>query len=190
MQHAKIALWSEAGYLEAECHASVRHEYVAGQIFAMAGGSKAHNIIALNLATRLRAHLRGWPCRTYMADMKVRLEKSQAYYYPDVVVSCHAADTARNGPSDYLTAPGLIVEVLSASTETIDRREKRLAYMQLPSLREYVLIDSQTRRIEIYRKNEQGEITLDIPAEGEIFSLDSVSLTLAFADVYEDADVD
>lgn len=190
MQHAKLIPWSEADYLRAERDAPVRHEYVGGRIFAMAGGSKAHNTIALNVAARLRSHLRGRPCRTFIADMKVRLENSRSYYYPDAVVTCHPKDLSPDSPVDYLTQPSLIIEVLSASTETIDRREKLLAYAQLPAPLEYVLIDSSKRQVEIYRKDADGELVQEIPAQDESVNLDSVSLRLTFEAVYEDSGVD
>ncbi len=190
MQRAKWVPWSEVEYLRAEREGVLRHEYLAGQIFAMAGGSKAHNIIALNVAARLRAHLRGRPCRAFIADMKVRLEHAQCYYYPDVVVTCHPRDMAPEGPADYLIEPALIIEVLSASTETTDRREKLPAYMRLPGPVEYVLIDSSKRQIEIYRKAETGEVVQEIPAPGESVNVDSVGLCLTFEAIYEDSGVE
>lgn len=190
MQHAKITPWSEADYLRAEREASVRHEYVAGRIFAMAGATKAHNTIAGNLFASLRAHLRGRPCRVFIADMKVRLESSRSYYYPDVVVTCHPKDLAPDSPIDYVTEPSLIIEVLSASTESIDRREKLLAYAQLPGPLEYVLIDSSKQQVEIYRKNSTGELVQEIPARDESVHLESVELELSFKAIYEDSGVD
>jgi Uma2 family endonuclease len=190
MQHAKLVPWSEAEYLRAEREAALRHEYVAGRIFAMAGGSKAHNTIAGNVFASLRAHLRGRPCRAFIADMKVRLESSRSYYYPDVVATCHPKDTSPDGPVDYLTEPSLIIEVLSPSTETIDRREKLLAYAQLPAPLEYVLIDSAKRDVEIYRKDADGALVQEIPAQDETVNLDSVSLRLTFEAIYEDSGVD
>jgi len=190
MQHAKLVPWNEADYLRVEREAAVRHEYVAGQIFAMAGGTKAHNTIAGNVFASLRAHLRGRPCRTFIADMKVRLENARSYYYPDVVVTCHPKDMAPDSPVDYLTEPSLIVEVLSASTESIDRREKLLAYAQLPASLEYVLIDSSKRQVEIYRKDPNGELVQEIPAQDETVNLESVSLRLTFEAIYEDSGVD
>ena len=113
----------------------VKHEYGAGQIFAMVGVSRDHNRIALNLFKLLEAHLYGGPCQIYVAEVKVRVEKADAFYYPDIAVTCDASDTEKY----YLTHPCLIVEVLSPSTEGIDRREKLMAYQQLESLQEYIL---------------------------------------------------
>lgn len=186
MQHATVTLLTEADYLAGESYSPIRHEYVDGHVYAMTGASKAHNTIVLNIATRLHAHLRGSPCRAYVADMRVRVEAARAYYYPDVVVTCAGPDTTADAPSHYLTAPVLIVEVLSETTETVDRREKMRAYAQLESLREYLLVDSRSARAELYRKRPEGGWEQWIAAPGETLRLDSVGLALAVDDLYED----
>ena len=186
MQHATVALLTEADYLAGEPYSAIRHEYVDGYIYAMTGASKGHNTIVLNIATRLHAHLRGSPCRAYVADMRVRVETARAYYYPDVVVTCAGPDTAADAPSHYLTAPVLIAEILSETTETLDRREKMRAYAQLDSLREYLLVDSRSARAELYRTRPDGGWEQWIAAPGETLRLDSVGLDLAVADLYED----
>ena len=107
-------------YLEAERNAPMRHEYVAGQIFAMAGASDAHNTIAGNFFGRLKSDLRGRPCRVYISDMKVWIEAAQAFYYPDVVVTCDPEDNGEYSK----TRPCLIVEVTSPTTTVMDHREK------------------------------------------------------------------
>jgi Uma2 family endonuclease len=191
MQHARLSYLSEAEYLQGEEGTDVRHEYVAGQTFAMAGASKAHNAISLNLVGQIRSHLRGSPCRTYMADMKVRVEHADgvSHYYPDVVVTCSPQDTRPDAPTHYLLDPILVVEVLSAATESTDRREKMLAYGRLRGLKEYLLVDSQRQCVEIYRKNESGGWDVDIPAADETVNLSSINLELGFADIYEDSGV-
>lgn len=188
MQHALLETLDEAAYLEAEREAGVKHEYVAGEVFAMAGASKTHGTLALNAAFALRAHLRGGPCRTWIADMKVRVAAVSAYYYPDVVVSCDARDLAADAPQDYLEAPQLIVEVLSPATEVIDRREKWLAYRRLASLQEYVLIDQARRWVEVYRRTPFGW-TQDIYTDAEVVDLASVGLALPMAELYADSGV-
>ncbi len=113
-------------YLKLEQDVEVRHEYVAGQIYAMAGASEAHNLIVTNLIAILRPHLRGSSCRTFVSDMKVKVKTQQAdiFYYPDLLVTCDSNDNKKY----FKTNPNLIVEVLSDSTETTDRREKRINY--------------------------------------------------------------
>lgn len=180
--HAHLSPLSVADYLEDELHSQVRHEYVAGRVFAMAGASEAHNLIAGNLYTALRAHLRGGGCRTFMPDMKVRVEKTQAFYYPDVLVTCDPEDTEQYHKS----RPCLIIEVLSPATETIDRREKLLAYQALDSLKEYVLVTQDRTQIEVYRRDGAGGWWVDTYIGGEGIHLQSVGVTLPITSVYED----
>jgi Uma2 family endonuclease len=169
-------------YLEVEQDAPVRHEYVAGQIYAMAGASDEHNTIALNVATLLRSHVRGGPCRVYISDMKVRIEITDVFYYPDVLVTCDPEDTGRYAK----TRPVLIVEVTSPPTTVTDHREKLLAYQKLPSLREYVTIAQHEMRVEIYRRDKRGHWWLETYGPEHSFELESVNLEIAVKDVYED----
>ena len=151
---------SEAQYLAQEQRSPARSEYVAGQVFAMTGASLRHNVIALNIATLLRQHLRGTPCRTFMADAKLRVAKLQSIYYPDVMVTCDPR-YVQVGTADHLVdAPRLVVEVLRESTAGTDRREKMQAYRSLPSLLEYVLVSQDEPLVEVHRRN--GDIGWDI----------------------------
>jgi Uma2 family endonuclease len=133
-------------YLEAELTAPVKHEYIAGHIYAMVGSSKVHNLVALALASALRSHLHGRPCQVFMADVKVYVKNATAFYYPDVV----ACDRGDSDPY-VVTKPLLIVEVLSPSTERIDREEKLHNYRQLDSLAEYILISPETKEAVVHR---------------------------------------
>ncbi len=123
-----------ADYLAGEAYSDLRHEYAAGEIYAMVGGTSAHNAITLNLASALRSHLSGSGCRTFMSDMKVRVQDQ--FYYPDVLVTREPWD--KNAL--YQTQPVLIIEVLSESTEQKDRFHKRAAYQTLDSLKEYMIV--------------------------------------------------
>lgn len=175
--------FSPSDYLEWEKENEVKHEYLDGEVFAMAGASDAHVTITLNLASILRNHVRGSPCRTYMADMKVRVETANAFYYPDVMVTCDPRDTAE----EYFKAhPSLIVEVLSASTAAFDRGRKFAAYRTLESLREYMLVDTDAVNVEIFRRDASGHWVLYTYAEGEEIELQSVGLTMPVEAVYED----
>ncbi len=180
-KHAVIETISVADYLAGEQVAEVRHEYVAGQVFAMVGATRGHNLVALNIASFLRRHLSGSPCSTYMSDMKVRIEAADAFYYPDVMVSCETL------PLDaiYLEQPILIVEVLSPSTENIDRREKRLNYQKLPSLREYILVSPDVMQVEVYRRQGDGFSGLDCyDSMDEAVALTSVDARIPLAEIY------
>ncbi|MFN5952773.1 MAG: Uma2 family endonuclease [Dolichospermum sp.] len=174
-------------YLELEQTSDIRHEYFAGEVFAMAGGSKEHNIITLNIASRLRSRLRGSSCNVFMSDMKVRInlanENQTIFYYPDVIVSCDTEDQDRY----FLNYPCLIIEVLSPSTETIDRREKLLNYRSLASLKEYVLISQDQVKVEVYRQDEKRNWTIQtLINRDDKLHLDSVGLILEMTDIYED----
>lgn len=129
---AQLAYISFPDYLKAEESSQIRHEYLNGQIFAMTGRSREHNLITLNIDTQLRNHLRGKSCQVFVSDMKVRIEKDDVSYYADVVVTCNPQDKE----NFFLTKPCLIVEVLSPSTENIDRREKLMAYKKIEDLQE------------------------------------------------------
>jgi len=168
-------------YIEGELHAEVRHEYLAGEVYAMTGASAPHNVIAGNLFSALHAHLRGGPCRVFMSDMKVRIQDAgeDYFYYPDLMVACRAEDNARY----WREQPTLIVEVLSESTERIDHREKRWAYQRIAALEEYVLLAQDRMEAEVYRRAEDW-----MPqrfAADDTLTLASVGLSLPMMQVYE-----
>ena len=188
MAQAQLAFTSEADYLAGEELPGLRHEYVQGEIFAMTGASKTHGTIIGNVLARIRNHLRGTPCRIWAADMKVHIASAGCYYYPDLVASCSPNDLAPDAPAHYLQAPNLVVEVLSRSTEKLDRREKWMNYRQLPSLEEYVLIDQERQWVEIFRRGE-GVWLHDIAGPGQSAHLQSIDLHLRVDEIYEDAAV-
>ena len=175
----KLERLSVRDYLAGELNSPVRHELVGGQPYAMVGASNIHNLIAISLTANLRTHLSKGPCRVYMADMKVRV--GDHFYYPDVAVSC-VADT---GPFYFITAPVLVAEVLSPSTERQDRLEKWLAYQSLDSLQEYVLIAQDQVRIDIYRRIADGW-EVELCAQGDLIRLRSVDYELPVEALYEE----
>ncbi|MFN5952774.1 MAG: Uma2 family endonuclease [Dolichospermum sp.] len=182
-----LYFFSVEEYLELEQTSDIRHEYFAGEVFAMAGGSKEHNIISGNVYSRLRSRLRGSSCNVFMSDMKVRInlanENQTIFYYPDVIVSCDTEDQDR----EFLNYPCVIIEVLSQGTETIDRREKRLNYRSLASLKEYVLISQDEVKVEVYRQDEKRNWTIQtLINRDDKLHLDSVGLILEMTDIYED----
>jgi Uma2 family endonuclease len=172
-------------YLRAEAQAEFRHEYVAGGVFAMAGGSERHNRIAGNVYVRLRSQIRGTGCRVFISDMKLRIDASRSVYYPDVMLSCDEGDTHPL----YKTSPCLVVEVLSPSTATTDRREKRLAYLALPSVQAYLLVDADSRRVEHVQRHEQGFVDgLLVEHEQLVLPCGVHTLSLSLDDIYEDVE--
>jgi Uma2 family endonuclease len=173
-------------YLKAEQSSEIRHEYLGGQVFAMSGSSKEHNLITLNIASRLRSHFRGGSCSVFIADMKVKIELANKgkniFYYPDVIVSCDPQDQDRF----FLNYPCLIIEVLSPSTEITDKREKLVNYRTLETLQEYVLVSQDEIKVEVYRQDEQGNWTLQILDKNDELQLKSLGLTLTMSEIYED----
>ncbi len=166
--------WSD--FLAWELRQPTKHEYVAGEVFAMTGALKAHVVVAGNLYAELRRQLRGTPCRAFIADTMVRVDAADAGFYPDVVVSCSAADAA---DPRLLREPTLVVEVLSPSTAAYDRGAKFTMYRLLPSLREFVVVDPDTRRCDVFRKGDDGLWVLH-PAEPSAgVSLASVGVDIA-----------
>jgi Uma2 family endonuclease len=169
-------------YLAMEQESHIKHEYIDGEVYAMAGASDAHVTISLNIAAALRAHLRNSGCRVYMADMKARIKSINRYYYPDVMVSCDERDKNRDNSKQF---PCLIIEVLSDSTEAFDRGDKFIDYQRIPTLEEYVLVNTKRSRIDTFRRNEEGLWILQ-SYTSESFELKSVDFTNTMDMVYED----
>lgn len=176
MGHAALQLpMSAAEFLVWDAGQTVKHEFVHHEVFAMAGAGEAHVTTTLNVAMALRKHLKGSPSRTFVTDMKLRVEAADAYFYPDVMVTCSSTDVA-----DPLVKrePLLLVEVLSPSTAAYDRGEKFAAYRQLPSLREYLVIDTDSRRCDLHRLGAEGLWVLHPFEPGQALKLASVGLEL------------
>ena len=169
-------------YLEWEPHQDLRYEYFNGEVFAMTGGTIPHNDITLNFYTALRPHLRSKGCRVNVSDVKVQVSSESPYYYPDVVVSCDPQDiNARK----FIKNPKIIAEVLSPGTSAKDRGEKFTSYLNMPSLKEYLLINSETISVERYCRGE-GRMWLYYPyTAGDIITLSSIDFEIAIELVYE-----
>lgn len=167
-------------YLEGEKISPVKHEYVDGEVYAMAGASDNHSRISVNFITALSNHLRDSTCEPFAGDTKVRAAIN-VYYYPDVLVSCE-----ENPESPYFrNAPILIIEVTSPSTENIDKREKLFAYQRIPSVREYAVIDQHRINIELHRRQPDGNwITYYFDASDEEVEFQSVELALPINEIY------
>ena len=172
-------LVSAEEYLHGERDAPMRHEYVAGRVFAMTGGSVRHNRITGNLYTEIRARIGRSPCDIFVSDMKV--QALEAYYYPDLMVVCDPADQ-----DPYTkTRPVVVIEVASPTTRSIDEREKRLAYLSIPTLREYVLAEQDRAEVQILRRDDEGKWEEErIGANGSI-RFASLDLVVPMQAVYE-----
>ncbi|KIG18867.1 hypothetical protein DB30_07203 [Enhygromyxa salina] len=177
-----------AEYLELEARSrEVKHEYVAGEIFAMAGGTVEHAALATALASLLFAHLRGGPCRPYGSDLQISIRAAEVATYPDVAVVCDPVQRDAESPS-HVTNPRIIVEVLSPATERYDREQKRLYYQQLESLCEYVLVAQDRRRVEVWTRTDEGWIHSAHDA-GAHAPLRSIDYSLDVDDLYVAAGV-
>ena len=164
----------------------VKHEYVAGEVFAQAGARQNHVVVALNIAGALRQRLRGTPCRAYISDMQLEVAQADAVFYPDVMVSCHPEDLAAER---VLHHPRVIVEVLSDSTAAYDRGGKFAAYRMLESLQEYVLIDPERRSLEIFRRLPSNDWLLATGDSARALVLATLDMEIGFDEVFEDVAV-
>ncbi len=169
-------------YLEWEAKQELRHEYIDGEILATTGGSIPHNDIALNFYTALRAYLRQRGCRVNVSDVKVQASEKSRYFYPDLVVTCHPDDLkSRN----FIQHPKVIIEVLSPSTASYDRGDKFKYYRQIPTLQEYVLVDSESKSVEVYHRGD-GKMWLYYACyEGEAIALNSIEFECPIEVLYE-----
>jgi len=182
MQTVKVDIFTADDYLAWEELQEEKHEYMHAEVFAMGGARREHVVVSLNIASVLKQHLHGTPCQVYISDMKLRIEQLDAFFYPDVMVSCDKQDQQAE---QFLSAPVLIIEVLSDSTEAYDRGTKFAAYRQVSSLKEYVLIDIKARRVECFRRTAEDDWLLHICEEQADCDLRSVDALITLADVFE-----
>jgi len=160
-----------------------KHEFLQGDVFAMGGARREHVVTCLNIASSLKQHLRNTPCRAYMSDMKLQIELLDAYYYPDVMVSCQKSD---HQADQFLTQPSLIIEILSDSTEAYDRGDKFAAYRQIESLKEYMLIDIKHKRVECFNRTENNDWLLHDYSNEPSCNLSSLELNIPLSEIFED----
>ena len=181
--HPHTSYLSPDDYLQWEDNSDIKHEYINGEVYAMAGASDAHVTIVGNLFALLLNHLRGSGCRVYISDMKVRLETLNRFYYPDVMVTCDIRDQET---PNYKRFPCLIVEVLSDSTEAFDRGDKFANYLTLESLQEYILISTKQARIDCFRRQSEGQWTVEFYTIDKVFfELKSINFTGEILALYE-----
>lgn len=176
-----------AEYLERERAAEFRHEYYNGQMYAMSGGSLPHALIIANFAGELRAGLKKTPCRVMNSDLRVSVSPNGLYTYPDIVVVC-ASPQYFEGQPDTLTNPVLLVEVLSPSTELMDRGLKALQYRSIASLQEYALVSQTDPRVEIFRRGKSEWTLLDVAGLESQVELASVNCRVPMAEIYDKVD--
>lgn len=177
------ALVSVQEYLDGESSSPVKHEYLGGVVYAMAGGRNVHNLVATNAVGALVARLRGKPCRAFNSDTKVRLRLpgQVRFYYPDLSVVCRP-----NAPSDtFQDEPALVFEVLSRATRRIDEGEKRDAYLALPSVSAYALLEVESPLVVVFRRTEQGFVREVFEGLDAAVPLPEIGTDLPLREVYD-----
>lgn len=171
-------------YLEREIASETKHEYIAGVVYAMAGGTPEHARLQANVTAALVSALRGRPCAVFSSDLRVRIEATDRATYPDITVVCGSMETSAVD-RHAVTNPTLLVEVTSESTEADDRGDKFAHYRHIPSLVEYVLVSGRTQRIEVWRRNERDRWELaEEGTPGATLTLASVEAHLDVASLY------
>ena len=168
-------------FLDWENSQPQRHEFHRGDVFAMVGARRAHGRVVLNLARRISEGLEGSPCQAFVENMKVQVAQDTVLY-PDVFVTCDSTDLATDM---IFKAPLLVVEVLSPTTQAYDRSQKFALYRRLESLREYVLVDPETRRVEAFRRTDQGQWVLDDMSDGDALHLPCIAGRIPLAQIFE-----
>ena len=171
-------------YMAWEADQPERHEFFAGEVFAMTGARATHNTIAGNVFALLKQALRGTPCRVFIADMKLHVAAVNASFYPDVFVSCDPRD--RTPDAELVQRhPQLVVEVLSDSTAAFDRGQKFEAYRSLDSLTAYLLVEQNRPHADLFVRNAEGLWVLNPVGEGESLSIAPLGLVLPMEAIYE-----
>ncbi|MBL0264706.1 MAG: Uma2 family endonuclease [Leptospiraceae bacterium] len=179
--------FTESEYLELERKADFKSEYYNGEIFAMAGATLIHNKIVSNLIFLFNQFLKDKPCDVYPSDLRLQVEKSGLYTYPDITIVCGKAELLDN-KFDTLKNPTVLIEVLSDSTEKYDRGQKFSFYREIPSLKEYILVSSKTMKIEKFKRLEDGNYLYIESNEHQPFPIDSIDMNLNLEDVYNKID--
>ncbi|MBI5504503.1 MAG: Uma2 family endonuclease [Deltaproteobacteria bacterium] len=176
-------------YLALERSHPERHQYLAGEMFAMGGASERHNLVVMNAAGELRTQLKGRPCRTYANDMRVKVAPTGLYTYPDIVVVC-GGPRFDDEQRDTLVNPSVLIEVVSPSTEAYDRGEKFAHYRRLESLAEYVLIAQDAVHVEHYlRQSDNQWLLSETDRLDGMLRLPSIECELALAEIYDKVDL-
>ena len=172
-----------AEYLEGELRAETKHEYLGGLVYAMAGASEEHNVIAANLMGMLHAQLRGKSCQPFGSDMKVRLQTlgDTYFYYPDAMVSCDPSDSGHG----WRERPAVLFEILSEDTRRLDEREKRFTYLHIPGLLAYVRIEQAGPEVVVERRVGDTWKSEKLTGLDASLALPEIGVLLPLAELYE-----
>jgi len=178
---------TRAEFLAWEEEQPTKHEFVGGEVFAMVGARQIHVVVAGNCFALLKAHLRGRPCRALISDMQLEVERADAVFYPDVMVTCDPRDLRAERT---LLHPMVIIEVLSDSTAAYDRGQKFALYRQIDALQEYALIDPERRTVEVFRRTETNDWLLATRDSERGLVLRSLNFEASLAAIFEDIEAD
>jgi len=172
-------------YLQMERASQQKHEYFNGEIFAMSGAGRRHNVIFRNLYGELAYRLRGKPCQPYGSDLRIHIPENTLYTYPDISIICRDIVTD-DKDDDTVIQPSLLIEILSPSTKDYDRGTKFKLYRDIPTLKEYVLIDSEAVNVEIFRINDIGHWQLEeFKTADEVLNLTAIDFQITLSKIYE-----
>ncbi len=171
-------------YFKLEETSEIKYEYYQGKIFALAGASENHDLIAMAVGRCLGNQLDDTPCRPYSSDFRLKIEAMKVYTYPDISVICGETRLA-DGRQDVFTNPTVLIEILSESTEAYDRGQKTEFYRTIPSLREYLLIAQHRPHVERYRRQDADWLLTEYSTLAAEVMLDSIGCTLSLATIYK-----
>lgn len=180
---ADVTVLDAATYLARDREAALRHELIDGRMVAMAGASYVHNLIVANLLTSLSTAVRGGPCRALVNDMRVKVERTGLYAYPDLLLHCEAP-LFEDDRADVLLNPVAIFEVLSPSTEAFDRGEKFAHYRRIPGLRDYLLVSQQRPRIEHFQRQGELWVMQEASEPGESIEIAASKTRIELSSIY------
>lgn len=183
MENLARKLISVSEYLEIERTSQEKHEYYKGEIFAMVGGKRVHAVIAGNILTKINIQIEKKSCIAFGSDMKVQVKPDGLFTYPDISALC-GEEKILDEKEDTLLNPSLIIEVLSESTENYDRGKKFMLYHELESLQEYVLVSSDYKKVEIFRRTANNQWLLSDIKENEPVVFETVQCSLSFDEIY------
>ena len=179
---------SDMDYLTSERSSFEKHEYYRGEVFAMSGASIAHNIVFSNVFGILSSKLKGRNCKPFGSALRIHIPKNTLYTYPDITIVCGKIETL-NSSFDTITNPSVIIEILSSSTRDYDKTGKFTLYKDIHSLKEYILIDSESVYVERYICDNNGNwISTEFKVPEQTLLVESVGVSLLLSDIYESID--
>jgi Uma2 family endonuclease len=188
MSSVPLPRYTPEEYLDIERKAEFKHEFHRGEMFAMAGASRAHVVIATNVSGTLLGQLRGKRCTVFSTDLRVKVSPTGLYTYPDVIVAC--GEEFDDEQEDTLLNPRVLIEVLSDSTETYDRGRKFAHYRTLDSLEDYLLVSQKEPRIEHYARTKDGWLLHEATSLAGKIAIKSIGCELVMSDVYDKVEFD